>query len=90
MPSDTDASKCELCGEPMPPGESMFAYHGYSGPCPKPPKGPPKRPEGSNADEWALFLSETSPQYAAVQIAEAIEAALRARLAPTTDKGDTT
>ena len=30
-------AKCELCGEPMPEGESMFKYHGYSGPCPKPP-----------------------------------------------------
>lgn len=29
--------KCLLCGEPMPPGEQMFNYHGYSGPCPKPP-----------------------------------------------------
>lgn len=29
--------KCELCGEPMPPGEEMFKFHGYSGPCPKPP-----------------------------------------------------
>jgi len=29
---------CELCGEQMPPGEEMFKYHGYSGPCPKPPK----------------------------------------------------
>jgi hypothetical protein len=28
---------CELCGEPMPAGEEMFKYHGYSGPCPKPP-----------------------------------------------------
>lgn len=28
---------CELCGEPMPPGETMFKFHGYSGPCPKPP-----------------------------------------------------
>jgi hypothetical protein len=34
---------CELCGEPMPPGEEMFKIHGYSGPCPKPPK-PRKRP----------------------------------------------
>lgn len=32
-----DESKCELCGEPMPPGETMFKFHGYSGPCPKPP-----------------------------------------------------
>lgn len=29
--------KCELCGEAMPPGEEMFKFHGYSGPCPKPP-----------------------------------------------------
>lgn len=29
--------KCKLCGEPMPEGETMFHYHGYSGPCPKPP-----------------------------------------------------
>ncbi len=28
--------KCELCGEPMPPGEQMFKFHGYSGPCPAP------------------------------------------------------
>ena len=28
---------CELCGEPMPPGETMFKFHGYSGPCPKEP-----------------------------------------------------
>lgn len=27
-------SKCQLCGEPMPPGEESFNYHGYSGPCP--------------------------------------------------------
>lgn len=25
---------CELCGEPMPPGEEMFKFHGFSGPCP--------------------------------------------------------
>jgi len=31
-----EQTKCELCGEPMPPGEEMFKYHGYSGPCPKP------------------------------------------------------
>lgn len=28
---------CQLCGEPMPEGERMFKFHGYSGPCPKPP-----------------------------------------------------
>ena len=30
-------AKCQLCGEPMPAGEEMFKFHGYSGPCPKPP-----------------------------------------------------
>lgn len=30
-------SRCELCGEPMPQGEEMFKFHGYSGTCPKPP-----------------------------------------------------
>jgi hypothetical protein len=28
---------CELCGEPLPQGEEMFKFHGYSGNCPKPP-----------------------------------------------------
>lgn len=31
-------SKCELCGEPMPAGEEMFKFHGFSGDCPKPPR----------------------------------------------------
>lgn len=33
-------AKCQLCGEPMPTGEEMFNFHGYSGPCPKPPVAP--------------------------------------------------
>lgn len=33
----SDKPRCELCGEPMPDGEEMFKYHGYSGLCPKPP-----------------------------------------------------
>ena len=32
------------------------------------------RPTGSNADEWELFLIEHPTPFAAVQIAEAIEA----------------
>lgn len=28
---------CELCGHPMPEGEEVFRYHGYSCPCPGPP-----------------------------------------------------
>jgi hypothetical protein len=37
MAEQSTKPTCELCGEPMPPGEKMFNYHGYSGPCPKPP-----------------------------------------------------
>jgi hypothetical protein len=33
-------SLCAICGQPMPPGEEMFKYHGYSGPCPAAPKIP--------------------------------------------------
>lgn len=32
-----EEAKCGLCGEPMPPGEEMFCYHGFSGPCPAKP-----------------------------------------------------
>lgn len=30
----TERPLCELCGAPMPHGEEMFKFHGYSGPCP--------------------------------------------------------
>jgi len=35
--SEVNEAKCEICGEPMPAGEEMFKFHGYSGKCPKPP-----------------------------------------------------
>ena len=41
----SDTPKCERCGEPMPQGEEVFKYHGYSGPCPKPPLA--KEPEAA-------------------------------------------
>ena len=37
MTENKQDNKCQLCGESMPVGEDMFNYHGYSGPCPKPP-----------------------------------------------------
>jgi hypothetical protein len=40
---------CKLCGEPMPEGEEVFKYHGYSGPCPKPPL-PEPSPSASAPD----------------------------------------
>lgn len=36
-------STCAICGDPMPPGEESFRYHGFSGPCPKPPLEKPLR-----------------------------------------------
>ena len=46
---DRETAKCGLCGEPMPEGEEMFKFHGYSGGCPKPPlasplSAPPQEP----------------------------------------------
>ena len=38
----SEQTTCELCGEPMPVGEEMFKFHGYSGSCPKPPL--PRKP----------------------------------------------
>lgn len=32
----SEEATCGICGEPMPEGEEMFKYHGYSGPCPAP------------------------------------------------------
>ena len=48
----TGPGRCELCGEMLPRGEEIFNYHGYSGPCPKPPKEPTK-PDVSIWDELA-------------------------------------
>lgn len=45
---------CRLCGEPMPPGEEMFYYHGYSGPCPKPPLS--AKPKPPTAEEQTAKL----------------------------------
>ena len=41
--SEDSQIKCELCGEPMPPGEEMFKFHGHSGPCPNTPLQPHDR-----------------------------------------------
>lgn len=37
MTDESNMPRCELCGEPMPEGETMFKFHGFSGPCPAPP-----------------------------------------------------
>lgn len=45
-----EIAKCAVCGEPMPEGETMFKFHGYSGPCPKPPLPQPDPVELARAD----------------------------------------
>ena len=50
----THITHCSLCGEPMTEGETMFKYHGYSGPCPKPPL---KKVELAPAGEPKLELT---------------------------------
>ena len=63
-----DEARCELCGELMPPGETMFKFHGYSGPCPKEPLPKPapinwqERAERAEAEVAALRLVVTAAQ----------------------------
>ncbi len=58
----TDTPKCTICGEPMPEGEAMFKFHGYSGPCPKPARFSPHQfrviAEKEELDKKAKALSE--------------------------------
>lgn len=62
--------KCELCGEPMSAEESMFKFHGYSGPCPKPPLPKTAKKKAAIAiDNWKLpiferLLSQSGYKYA--------------------------
>jgi hypothetical protein len=45
-PTDDPAvPMCELCGHPMPPGEEVFKYHGFGGPCPTTPAPTAAEPE---------------------------------------------
>lgn len=57
----TKQPKCELCGEPMPSGEGMFKYHGYSGPCPKPPL-PRESANLPDAELLAMWRSVQGPE----------------------------
>lgn len=53
---------CELCGFPMPPGEEMFRYHGYSGPCPKLPTKKELDAAMTRADEASKqLIQEATP-----------------------------
>jgi hypothetical protein len=57
----SDKPTCAVCGEPMPPGEEMFKYHGYSGNCPKPPLTKQPRPTAPEA-HWPK-IDFTTPDF---------------------------
>lgn len=59
----SDEAKCALCGEPMPAGEEMFKYHGFSGPCPKPPLPKPAESVGMRLWSWFDDASQGKPTY---------------------------
>lgn len=64
-----DHSRCQLCGESMPDGEEMFNYHGFSGPCPRPPMPKPKLHsvieyffrEATNGEFWIDIHADRKP-----------------------------
>ena len=84
----SETAKCAICGEPMPPGEEMFKYHGYSGDCPKPPMPKPPAKQkipgliaaAAYADNKSVsMLFDTSEQ------AHAFVAGIEADVAPNVD-----
>ena len=64
--------KCEVCGEPMPPGEEMFKFHGYSCSCPKPPLPvPPSDTERLNwLDNHCAFVADHEYSIGPFQVGE--------------------
>lgn len=48
---------CEICGEPMPEGETMFKFHGYSGSCPKPPLPKDAQPRVTDDDKDSITVT---------------------------------
>lgn len=52
----SEQPKCEICGEPMLPGEEMFKFHGYSSDCPKPPL--PRLPTADEMLDWLQQRTE--------------------------------
>ncbi len=69
---------CDICGAPMPPGEEMFKFHGYSGPCPRPPlpTQPPQTELGKLLKVIVQSIGGEQPMlFAKVDIAKAIQQA---------------
>lgn len=71
-----EKATCELCGEPMPDGETMFKFHGYSGPCPKPPLTKTEREAREEARREAAANAEQADNVdAMIKAAELSDAA---------------
>jgi hypothetical protein len=70
---------CEICGEPMPPGEEMFKFHGYSGPCPTDIIGNFKKCLSTMSHSRAGWDHELSREQRAKEDREAKEALATAR-----------
>lgn len=75
--SKDETAKFSICGQPMPEGETMFKFHGYSGPCPKPPLLQPHQSrivgEKTELDAKATALSKfigTNPMFDMLEPAE--------------------
>ena len=77
---------CGLCGFPMPEGEEMFNYHGYSGKCPAEPLPNPDPEPLQQAKEFykgctgeyptdllAYAIAKFAEQYATKQIERFVE-----------------
>ena len=86
--SETATKLCTICGDPMPAGEQMFKFHGYSGDCPKPPL--PKPPTVEDDLLAALKLARAylgvslgSPSWKGENPYPVIDAALARAASPT-------
>ncbi|MGA7949695.1 MAG: hypothetical protein WCA45_05990 [Thiobacillaceae bacterium] len=71
-----ETAKCEICGEPMPPGEQMFKFHGYSGPCPKPPLPKPQWRVGRKVGRTIYYNDGLVGMMDTPKLAEQVVAAL--------------
>lgn len=77
----SETAKCNICGEPMPSGETMFKFHGYSGPCPKPPLlQPHQRRVVSEKEELDKKATDLSNFIGASPVFETLDSAEQERL----------
>ena len=61
----SEESTCAICGHPMPEGETMFQYHGYSGPCPDKPRIPvaPRTDYNEALTDTAMLTNSADAQW---------------------------